>query len=282
MPRTNLCNNQKSNTTSECIYKLPSSQLPPDWAETFDFAFDNLFYVVPPPKNSSESESHAYYVRLKLGSDRVDFNWCFISHWIYKVKWNPKHKVPGDINFTSLFEADGQFYASILNLCAQITLLNSSMHNPQILFGNIIQEFRNAELKRISEIAHENIWTRRKLADIQRKNHRLLIDGINPYETNDFPYLSHVIEKSLQIVGSNKFPTFTEDYWVGKYHKKTAKEPEKVKGFLEAYTDKISNDLREECQMGRFDSQNQLVVRKGRGNHLTPAPKIEKSSLEIL
>jgi hypothetical protein len=149
---------------------------------------------------------------------REDFLWGVLAHYLYKKRWNSKHKISWRQSLVQgkAIQAYGDFWNSLIELCVNChgyAPPNSRNYNNAAQWiALIIQEKRS--LKN-SKIAEGNIKKggKIKLAELLRAKAKLLEEERNPEDKRITPHAFWLYEDSLHLMqqGGN---VFRKNYWI--------------------------------------------------------------------
>lgn len=176
------------------------------------------------------------FVRLKtddttnIAMAMIEGFWLFSIHWVYKKKWNPKHKIPYQSDAKKV-EPFGDFLLSILNLCEALHTIHpfgSHYSNAAKWFDCIAWELKNRDLLDLFDLSgkkgtDDEVRTiRKRLADYRY--------GINPHDFQKEPHTWRLIEAALKVSCSKAFPKIGDEFWRG------VRQKNKPLGFQHAYS----------------------------------------------
>ena len=233
--------------------------IPSDIQEPWKKVFASLpkATILTPPELSEDE------VRVRLMLLSGQFNAAM--HWVYKKRWNPKHKIPGPRSLVKSSEPLGNFLLSRLNLCVEVHLLKHPLSrgydSAADWFDGVATEFRDGLIKEYLGCT-EN---KGKLSLIKslRSELAILKAEENPYK----PDTKHweLIQACLEIIKSNIAPNFYDVFWRGKRGENFPP------GFIYSFSAYIANI--ESPQMKELIFKDgEFHLRSGRGSGLNKYP----------
>lgn len=200
----------------------------------------------------------------------TEVHWLFGLHYVFKRKWNSKHKLPIRLKPTSkkAFRLWGDYLYTILELCIQChaaPYIQISYPNAAKWFEQVAQEMKTADLN----TAPATKGSKRETVD----KHRELLKALKKYE-NLGNSLTH--PHSFALVESARNHAQRSDEFCKKYWKPF------IAACSELLQDMESNPIWQTV----FDKDGMPYVQAGRGNRVVPYPGFKKSYknvwLEIL
>jgi hypothetical protein len=188
-----------------------------DWATAFD--------SIQSPVVCLNSTDEA----VEKASSITTTYWVLALHWVYKKKWNPKHKIPCKRDAAKKLEPLGNLFLSILNLCEALHTIGYGQEysNAGQWFTAVLLETKNEALANFLGLTNENSLD----ASIKsiRKDLSYYRNGHNPHDKNKNINTWRLIEAALKVTGSNKYPQIANELWRGVRAKENP-------GFLHAYS----------------------------------------------
>ncbi len=156
--------------------------------------------------------------------------WVVATHWVYKKKWNPKHRIPYKRDLVQLCEPMGDLLLSILNLTYALHgthPLASHYASALMWFDCVCWEIKNEGLADLLGLTATNGKNDRvKGIRSQLKKYR---NGENPHNFEREPHTWRLIQAALEVCGCQGFPTIAKEKWRGARKNKHL-------GFLHAYS----------------------------------------------
>jgi hypothetical protein len=157
--------------------------------------------------------------------------WVVATHWVYKKKWNPKHRIPCKRDIALLCEPMGNLLLSILNLTEalhSIHPLGRHYDNAAMWFDCVCWEMKNEGLADLLGLtATESKRDRVGGIRSQLSSYR---DKKNPHDFDRDPHTWRLIQAAQEVSMSRIFPTIDKKIWRGVREKGTPL------GFLYAYS----------------------------------------------
>lgn len=156
--------------------------------------------------------------------------WVVATHWLYKKKWNSKHRIPYKRDLVRLCEPMGNLLLSILNLTVELHAihpLGRHYANAAMWFDCVYWEMKNEGLADLLELTD----CRGKDDRVRgiRRHLKSYKNGGNPHDSEHEPHTWRLIQAALEVNGSQSFPTFSKKIWNGVRKGKTL-------GFIHAYS----------------------------------------------
>lgn len=166
---------------------------------------------------------------LKKASSITTTYWVLALDWVYKKKWNPKHKIPCKKDTAKKLEPLGNLFLSILNLCEALHTIGCGQEysNAGQWFAAVIWETKNQALADFLGLTDKNSLDA-SIKSIRKDLHEYR-DGRNPHDKTKELNTWRLVETALKVNGSNKFPQITNEIWRGDRAKGKL-------GFLYAYS----------------------------------------------
>src|SRR5919202_99770 len=148
---------------------------------------------------------------------REDFLWGILGHYLYKKRWNSKHKIPFRQTLIQrrAIDAYGDFWDTLIELtinCHGYAAPNSSKYrNAAEWISLIVQEKR---FLKNSKILEGNIKKGKvKLAENLRAKAKLLEGNRNPENQNISPHIFRLYEDALHLIRQDA-DIFCDKYWI--------------------------------------------------------------------
>ena len=119
-------------------------------------------------------------------------NWRIALNWLYKKRFDPKHRIPFNRKDAKIFEPIGEILSRLLLLTEYLYLYDSELKYPNhwVLFSQCAIELRFLLLIDYSEGKKGKIKQLRKIT-------KAIKDGINPFPENY--HLYQLIESSFRL-----------------------------------------------------------------------------------
>jgi hypothetical protein len=136
---------------------------------------------------------------------------AYATHWLYKEKWNNKHKIPGwqrkPNDFRIGIVAYGNYLLQVLELCLQASITTNKYQSSGDRFCFLLLEMKH---QRINDILNN---VSRKTEILTRHKHILakLRRYTNPYKSNTEYH--HWLLFEFAIKAANKSELFNKDSW---------------------------------------------------------------------
>ena len=188
-----------------------------DWITAFDSIQSSIVFL--------DSTDEA----VKKASSITDTHWVLALHWVYKKKWNPKHKMPCKRDTAKKIEPLGNLFLSILNLCEALHTIGHGQEyrNAGLWFAAVLLETKNQDFADFLGLTNKNSLD----ASIKsiRKELSCYRDGCNPHDKNKDINTWRLIDGALKVAVSNKYPQIANELWRGVRAKENP-------GFLHAYS----------------------------------------------
>jgi hypothetical protein len=147
---------------------------------------------------------------------REDFLWGILGHYLYKKRWDSKHKIP--LRQTPIqreaIEAYGIFWNSLIELaiyCHAYASPSSRMYeNASQWVSSIVRESRSLKNSKIAEGTIKK-GGKRKFAELLRAKAKLLDEEINPEDRDTLPHTFRLYEDCLGLIENTD--VFRKKYW---------------------------------------------------------------------
>lgn len=139
-----------------------------------------------------------------------------VVHWIYKKRWNPKHKIPANRVLVKNLEPLGDLYVSLLDLCNAVyeleTILGFQCIGYVLWFEKIILEIRHSELRvRLPNI--ENIKTKEEGYKEDYKVLEKIKNFKNPINKTTQPNYHNLLEKAFYLIKTKRYENLEKNQW---------------------------------------------------------------------
>jgi hypothetical protein len=216
---------------------LPDDDPPEPWRSSLRFIQKNFLFPLSLP--AAEAVSRI-----------IEGEWACYMHYVYREKWNKKHKIPGTSKHTQLF---GNYLLALLELCIQLHAIHPSgehYKNAAKWFDHICWELKYIDRKEIYAIGG--------IKKVVGEYRRISYDYkayMNPHSEAE-PHLYRLIDAVIHIHQSEKAPNLINTYWKA------------VINSLTAYT----TFLDKEGATIFFIDNGQLWIQKGKGNNRVLVP----------
>ena len=212
---------------------IPASKAIPPWDEALDRLQREPFILI-----SDQTEAQ------EINFTRVETIWQVTLHWVFKLKWCSKHKIPYSRELANVCKPYGVLIFRYLELCIQChaipTIASARYKNASDWFVKLVRETQlNAFFSDDSPGKVQRLKERRKQLD-------LLKEGGNPFSSASSPHLHRLIEACRPLLMSDRFD---EDYW---------------KPFLKAYSAWITMYESKEWTTS-YEEDGKFYIRAGRG-----------------
>lgn len=233
--------------------RLPVKKLEKD-DEDWDSAFESI---------------HHPYVRIDIGNDEclnflaglTEVHWILGLHYVFKCKWNSKHKIPVKLKPTSqkAFRLWGDYLYTILELCIQCHASPStraSYTNAAEWFERVAWEMKNNDFN--APLSAKKGMKRESIAQ-----QRELLKALKRYENPLDPQIDHhsfaLIESALNL--AERSDIFYKKYW---------------KPLLTAFTRLLEDMENNPDWQTVFENDGLPYVQMGRGNRILPYPGVQQ------
>lgn len=152
-------------------------------------------------------------------------SWDTIRHWLIKLKWNTKHKIPGRRAHTQGTKPWGLLFCHLLELCIQCHALvgykRAGYPDASEWFKQIWLEYLKTDLEFAFVIdflcpvifALNIEYNKTNQVAGMRQQLRKLKNYENPYNPTIQPHLHHLIECSRRLAESQDADVFKKEYW---------------------------------------------------------------------
>ncbi|NCJ05171.1 hypothetical protein GS597_01280 [Synechococcales cyanobacterium C] len=191
-------------------------------------------------------------------------NWVTALHWVYKLKLNPQHRIPGDRQLVRHMKPMGVWLTATLNLCESVHTWSDFLGVDTINYPNAFQWFQLVG----QEFKTEELRLRHKTQGVEslRKDLSILKDQRNPYPIRGRCHSRALVEAALKLAMSGTAPKFERDRWLGKRNAPPGQE-----GFIHAYAAMLASS-KKAGSGSVFIQDGQLLIRKGRGRDVLHIP----------
>lgn len=219
---------------------LPNGEPSEPWGSTLK-SIQNYFSSYP----SSPSVRAASYL--------LEGDWAILMHYIYREKWNKKHKFPTMKEKSRLY---AEHLIAILELCIQIHAIypvSKFYDNAAQWFDLICWEFKNSSKEELqkSEGIKEKIKKYREILYFLKGFRKPPESGI---------HFSRLVEAATEIHMENITPNLINSYWKGMYFR----EGKNCNGLIRSLTKFVSFLDRKENNI-LFSDGEKLYIQKGKG-----------------
>jgi hypothetical protein len=141
--------------------------------------------------------------------------WDTVLHWVTKLKWNKKHKIPGGQESVRAAKPMGTVLFHELELCIQSHALlgykKAGYLDASIWFGKLFMEHQRLELNNMLTVSTDEGGKSAYLASFRRDILAALKEDRNPFDPVVEPHMYKLIECSLKLV--DRSDIFREKYW---------------------------------------------------------------------
>ena len=220
--------------------------------------WDKSIQVICANKFYKEGEvSKAQEIQL----NQLKAYWALNLHWVYKLKFNNKHKIPCPRWLATGTKPLSEVYLAMANLCEAI----HNMGHPLVRnyafgsqwFDSICREIQRNDIKEC--LGHGEAKTLTRKAELIREDIKLMRDCQNPFDPVTDVNGWRLIEAVIDIDMTRVAPNITNNLWRGK------KTNSKAAGFLAAYS-RWAKFLKDSPTAQRiYCSDNKLFITTGRG-----------------
>lgn len=154
--------------------------------------------------------SHAMEERLVL----TEFNWQMVAHWVFKLKWSSKHRLPAKRNEAKNWKPFGEMILATLELCIQCYAIKGKelpYDNAYQWWSAIALESKYSEL--MSATQGKDV-----LVNKMRKELAMLRYYKNPYNRKEGPHIFELISTATKLAERNTesgvdLDIFRKEYW---------------------------------------------------------------------
>jgi hypothetical protein len=135
-------------------------------------------------------------------------------HWVVKLKWDEKHKIPGQQSYIRALKPWGQLGCCLLELCIQchagVGYKVAGYPDAAIWFRSVwLDCVRLDVIRTVRSMMQVKDDKTVRLAEIRHEAAKLKNDE-NPYDPTQQPHLYHLIKCSLHLA---KKSNFERQYW---------------------------------------------------------------------
>jgi hypothetical protein len=193
---------------------VPSSKVTPPWDEALKQLDSRIFAL----RNPSDSEQFLADVSTLLF--RISL------HWLYRKKWNSKHKVPGSRNVVREIEPFADLLVALLELAKEVHFRQTTYAKEYSDAGKWFQLAAPA----LRLLCFGERSSKSNLVSDLRHEKNAMMDGINPFcSEGAWVHLWRMVEDS--ITEADVSDEFRRKYWRG------LRNPGKggLRGFLDCY-----------------------------------------------
>jgi hypothetical protein len=156
----------------------------------------------------------------------LDGWYTVVLHWVYKLKWNPGHKIPAPSRAVTGLKPLAEVMLAWLNLCEALHTIGhgSDYANAGDWFKSICWEYHNDYLKGVlQETEDTGIWKPGAKGDLSAAICRKVLT--NPFDPQRYPAQWQVAEAIIKTKSSH--PLIYSNFWTGS-------QRQKVKGLAAA------------------------------------------------
>jgi hypothetical protein len=212
---------------------IPVGKAVPPWDAALDQLQRGSFIPIP-----VQTEAQ------KINFKRVEIIWQVTLHWVFKLKWFSKHKIPYSRKLTNVCKPFGELVFRYLELCIQCHAMKPIGSIP---YGNASDWF----VKLVRETQLNAFFSNDSPGKVQRLKERrkqldLLKEGENPFSSESYPHLHRLIEACRSLLISDQFEN---DYW---------------KPFLKAYSAWITMFESKDWTTS-YEEDEKFYIRMGQG-----------------
>lgn len=137
-------------------------------------------------------------------------------HWVYKKRWNPKHKIPCNKQFAKIIEPQGDFYLSILELCNAVYEIHRFIGHECIEYVLWFEKIM-VETKMIEASKHipylENLKSKKEEYEDKYKLLEQIKDFKNPLDKNSNYYFWELLNKSFYLIQTRNYENLEKNQW---------------------------------------------------------------------
>ena len=191
------------------IETIPTTYIDSEWVSTFEKAQQ----IVLPVYCLKDIDNRALRKFIKVETAR----WRIILHWVVKKKWCSKLKIPDSRKIAKSFEATGEHFKQVLELCIQLHPVSKYGHlysNARNWFSQIINEVRTAEILAFVERNRTGNEGEAQIAKETCSNISGSLRGCepkNPFCSEAEPHIWRLIESAIEM--ADKSDLFDKTYW---------------------------------------------------------------------
>jgi hypothetical protein len=152
--------------------------------------------------------------------------YAIVLHWVYKLKWNPGHKIPAPSRAVTQLKPLAEVMLAWLNLCEALHTIGygSDYANAGDWFKSICWEYHNDYLKGVlQETEDTGIWKPEAKRDLAAAISQKRLT--NPFDPQRYPAQWQVAEAIIKTKSSH--PLIYSSFWTGS-------QRHKVKGLAAA------------------------------------------------
>ncbi len=176
---------------------IPVSKAIPPWDTALNRLQREPFVLILAPTENQE-----------INFQRVETIWQVALHWVFKLKWYSKHKIPYNRRLVKVCKPYGELVFRCLELCIQC---HAAYPVGSFPYGNASDWFeqliREAQLYAFS---HNDSPGKVQRLKERRRQYDLLKEGKNPFSSKSLPHLHRLIAACLPLLSSDRFD---KDYW---------------------------------------------------------------------
>jgi len=189
-------------TRKPTIYKpVPLEGIPSEHRSTI--------MALQAPLLNFQPQDEALTIRLAL----TDAHWQIITHWVFKKKWNPKHRIPGRREEREGWEPFAEIMFRLLELCIQCHALPgqaSPYKNGWEWFQQIANEWKTGGMW---DALNRDCGKQDHLLEV-KEDLRTLKKEENPCDPKTEKHTHRLIETALHCLQpQSQMPKFRSEYW---------------------------------------------------------------------
>lgn len=208
------------------------------------------------PTDVTKNEFQKFQVGL------TEVHWDIGLHYVFKRKWDSKHKIPIRLKPTTQksFRLWGDYLYTILELCIQCHAspgIQVSYRNAAEWFEGVAREMKTSDLK-ASLSAIKGL--KRNEVDQQRKLLKALKEYENPGNLLTHPHAFLLVESARNL--AQRSDEFCNQYW---------------KPFITACSKLLQDIESSSTWQTVFEKDGLPYVQAGRGNRILPYPGFQKN-----
>jgi hypothetical protein len=233
-------------------------QLPIKKLERKDARWAEVFESIQHPSVRVEVETNGC---SKFQDTLTEVHWVFGLHYVFKLKWDSKHKIPVKLKPASqrAFKLWGEYLYAVLEMCVEChaaTAAGVPYANAAEWFQKVALEMKTSDLKAIY-FAKKGL--KRKTVDQQRGLLKALKNYENPGDPKTHPHTFALVEAAITL--AERSDVFRKKYW---------------KPFTTAAAQLLENIEASSSWQTVFEKDGLPYVQAGRGNRILPYPGVKK------
>lgn len=186
-------------TAVEVSNLLPPGQPDPLWSKALQIAQSPVIFP---------TTEEGIALRARLSQD----NWQIVLHWVFKKKWNKKHKIPTSRVTAEGWEPFAEILYRLLELAIQIHAV-PGMRTPYVnaaeWFSCIVLEWKTLGLIEAVTLADTKHAGKKSYLSEVRGDLKALRQRENPFQRN--LHTGPLIDSAIALVSNSE--NFCEDYW---------------------------------------------------------------------